>query len=248
MRIVIVFAIFLNLSFCQTVQVKYGVEFGIFGEVGVANATLSKDENSYEITLDAKATGFTNSLSGKRREFFYSKGKVYNGVLVPDFYKHEVYRTKSGKNRIDRKIFTFNHDEKSVHFVREKGVQNEKIEKVSDEKLGYYARNDLLSLFFNFSKMKIPQNKFSLSAVGAKNENGKIDIIIPQDRQKLRVQKELETQSNPFIVFINQKIFSSSKGELYLSLDKNGYASKAILKDVVFFGDIVASIKEIFVK
>nr|MBP3724912.1 DUF3108 domain-containing protein [Campylobacter sp.] len=245
MRFLAVLLILANLAFCESVSVKYIVKFGIFGEIGVADATLVKDETTktYEITLDAKTTGITNSLSGNRREYFCSKGKIIGDLLVPEIYTHEVNRNKKGKMRIERKIFTFNHTKKIVNLKREKGYKDEKLEITSNENLEYFAQNDLLSLFFNFSKLKFSGDKFYTTAVGAKNENGRIDIIIPQNEQKIAIKKELKSKFDPYIVFINQKIFSSSKGELYLSLDERGYANKAILKDVLFFGDIIGEIK-----
>lgn len=245
MRFLAVLLILANLAFCESVSVKYIVKFGIFGEIGVADATLVKDEatKTYEITLDAKTTGLTNSISGNRREYFCSKGKIIGDLLVPEIYTHEVSRNKKGKERIERKIFTFDHTNLVVNLKREKGFKGEELEITSNQKLEYFAQNDLLSLFFNFSKLKFSGDKFYTTAVGAKNENGRIDIVIPQNEQKIAIKKELESEFDPYIVFINQKIFSSSKGELYLSLDERGYANKAILKDVLFFGDIIGEIK-----
>ena len=235
----------INLAFAESVSVKYAVKFGIFGEIGVANATLVKDEakKTYEIALEAKTTGLTNSISGNRREYFHSKGKIVAGMLLPDIYTHEVNRNKKGKERISRKIFTFDHANSAVNLKRENGYKGEKMD-ISNEKLGYYATNDLLSLFFNFSKLQHASNKYYTTAVGAKNENGRIDIIIPQDKQKTAVQNELGSEFDPYIVFINQKIFSSARGELYLSLNERGYANKAILKNVLLFGDIRAELLE----
>ena len=39
-------------------------------------------------------------------------------------------------------------------------------------------------------------------------------------------------------VIIHQKIFSSSAGHLLLAIGKDGITDKAVLKDVIFFGDI----------
>ena len=150
-------ALMINLAFAESVSVKYAVKFGIFGEIGVANATLVKDEakKTYEIALEAKTTGLTNSISGNRREYFHSKGKIVAGMLLPDIYTHEVNRNKKGKERISRKIFTFDHANSAVNLKRENGYKGEKMD-ISNEKLGYYATNDLLSLFFNFSIIASP--------------------------------------------------------------------------------------------
>ena len=83
---------------------------------------------------------------------------------------------------------------------------------------------------------------FFLTAAGAKNESGRIDVQIPRGKQAKAIQKELETTFAPFIVFINQKIFASKRGELYLSLNAQDIAENVILKDVLFFGDIHAKL------
>ena len=42
-------------------------------------------------------------------------------------------------------------------------------------------------------------------------------------------------------VVLNEPIFSSSKGELLIYLDSDGLAVKAVLEDVLLFGDIVGT-------
>ncbi len=39
---------------------------------------------------------------------------------------------------------------------------------------------------------------------------------------------------------IYQKIFESNKGELMLAVGKDGIAQKAVLKDLIMFGDLVS--------
>ena len=104
----------------------------------------------------------------------------------------------------------------------------------------YYAKDDLLTLFFNIKKYL---NDFSVKedqvfyAVGANKKDGRVDIHIPKVQKQKKFKKILVT--------INQKIFASKKGELNLDLDDNGICQKAVLKDVIFFGDIRGEIKEL---
>ncbi|CZE47460.1 Uncharacterised protein [Campylobacter geochelonis] len=236
--------IFINFAFASEIYMKYDVSFGIFGKVGEADAKLVKHENNatYEISIDAKTTGLANSLSGDRREYFYSTGEIYKDYFLPHLYTHRVERNKGGKVRVDEKIFTFNQRKSQIHFVRYKGEKGN-ISKSDDKILDYYAQNDLLSLFFNFSKIKHDEELYALIAAGANKKDGRVDVFMPSGSKKESLQKALDTKYQPYIVYINQKIFSSKKGELHLSLDENGYAKKAILKDVIFFGDIVGEAK-----
>ena len=150
----------------------------------------------------------------------------------------------------------------------------------------YFATNDLLSLFFNFSKIPHSGDKFFVRAAGAKGADGRIDIQIPRGSAAANIASELgvappsdaDTNSGAaasasssgadtktgttdvnfkghgagtdkqaaaiYVVFINQPIFSSSRGELHLSLNERGYADHAVLKDVLLFGDIRARLVE----
>ena len=213
MRVLAFIFIFASFVFSGEISATYDVKFGIFGKVGEAKTKLIKYENNatYEIYMDAKTTGLANSLSGDRREYFYSYGTIYKDYLIPKFYTQETRRNKKGRQIISKKNYKF----------------------------------DLLTLFFNFSKIKTTHLHFALAVAGAKDKDGLIEIKIPQDKEKSRLQKELDTKYQPYIVFINQKIFSSKRGELHLALDENGYATKAILKDVILFGDIVWELKEL---
>lgn len=234
---------FINFCFSSEISATYTVKFGIFGKVGEAKTKLVKHENNatYEIYVDAKTAGLANNLSGDRREYFYSCGTIYNDILIPKFYTQETRRNKKGRLKVSKKDYEFDEVNKKIKFTKFKGY-DENLEKVSDKILTYYAQNDLLTLFFNFSKIKTDYLHFSLIVAGAKDENGILEIKIPQDKEKIRLQKELDTKYQPYIVFINQKIFSSKRGELHLALDENGYATKAILKDVILFGDIVGEL------
>ncbi|WP_297574853.1 DUF3108 domain-containing protein [uncultured Campylobacter sp.] len=226
----------------EEVHFKYDVSFGIFGKIGSADAVLKSENNSYEITLDAKSSGLAKTLSGNRREYFYSKGEIKDGTLIPEVYIHNIERN-SGKVVVE-KYYTFDHKGKSVYmlrFITKNGLRRKDI----DKKIDYYATNDLLTLFFNFPKLKQDgSSSFVLTAVGANKSDGRVDIIVPSKKESKKLKKELKTHNQPYIVYINEKIFSSKRGKLFVGLDDQGYATKAVLKDVLFFGDITGEVKE----
>ena len=246
MKKLVLFLFFINLVFGAELSAVYDVKFGMFGKVGEAKTKLTtyENNNTYEIYMDAKTFGLANTLSGDRREYFYSVGTIYDGYLIPEIYKHRVERKKDGKIRLSEKIYKLNQRKNEIKFTRYKGW-DDKLEKTDEKILDYYGPNDLLTLFFNFSKIKNYGNHFELIVAGAKDEDGKIEIKIPTSDEEARLKKRLGVDDKPYIVYINQKIFSSKKGELHLAISDEGYATKAILKDVVLFGDIVGELVEI---
>lgn len=255
--------------FSETISAKYEISFGVFGAVGSANTRLVRQGDRYEIVMDAVAQGVAGSLSGQRRESFRSKGRVVAGLLMPDLYVHEVSRKKGKTTKNERKTYAFDYARKTIKFQKFKGTGGE-LQLVSDEILPYFATNDLLSLFFNFSKIPHSGDKFFVRAAGAKSADGRIDIERPRGSAAANIASELgvvppsdaDTNSSAaasakpsehgtdkqaaaiYVVFINQPIFSSSRGELHLSLNEHGYADRAVLKDVLLFGDIRARLVE----
>jgi len=71
----------------ETIKADFKVEFGIIGEIGIANAVLTKDDKVYEINVKLKATGIADTLSGGRKEHHISKGHIENGVMISDYYQ-----------------------------------------------------------------------------------------------------------------------------------------------------------------
>ena len=61
---ILITALMLSTLNAETIKADYKVEFGIIGEIGVANAVLTRNENSYEINVELKATGLAKTLSG----------------------------------------------------------------------------------------------------------------------------------------------------------------------------------------
>ena len=263
--IILTFGI-LNASNHKNIDVSYDVSYGIFGKLGIAKASINFNENTYFIKVNAKATGMAKFLSNGKEEIYTSTGTIEGNTFIPKTY------TKFSKNNSKKvkKIYTFDYENNNVTVEKirnklttvtknhtfggkiESTTQTKWVEERSNDKLKYFAPNDLLSLFFNI-KQAIPNfnkgNNYRLKAVGANKNNGYINIIIPNGKKYKTLEEDLGIKSSEkFIAQINQKIFSSKKGELYISLNKHGICDKAVLKDVVMFGDIVGKMTNFKIK
>lgn len=235
----------------KEIDVSYKITFGIIGEIGVASAKFVTKDDTYLITLEAKTTGIAKSLSGNRKEFFKSEGRVLaNGDLLPLKYEHIVTRQKKRSGFVldiskwkkeehkSTKIFVFNHEKKEVkkQKIKSKGG---KVYSKNVEVEPYYAPNDLLSLFFNFKA--ITQNfqlkkPIKLYAMGANKKDGRVDVMPVSEALKEEIFGL--KAAHIFLAAINQPIFASKNGELFVKLDDDGLCMQALLKDVLFFGDI----------
>lgn len=255
MRLLIItlFFIFNAQAQTKTIQATYEISYGIFGKLGEAKTTLKIiDNNTYAIKVHAYATGFAKVLSSGKEETYESMGNIVNNQFLPKkFIKHS---NNAYKKRI--KEYTFDHKKQHVTlFKREDKLitkytsELEPIKtwshKQSKQTTAFFAQNDLLSLFFNIKQL-IPNFdqgcNYKMKAIGANAKNGSIDIFVPQGKDYKQLTDTLQTNDTKFIAAIHQKIFSSSKGELFISLNKEGFCNKAILKDVLIFGDITGTI------
>ena len=224
----------------ETIKADYKVEFGIFGEIGIANAVLKKDDSSYVIDVELEATGLAKTLSGGRTEHHISKGHIEDGAMVTDLYQV----IKSSGSKTTNKVYRIDHKRKVV--TKEyKRWKNAKLVKDTNETLDFYSKDDLLTLYFNLNnkiKNKVKSDNYTFSAVGAEKQNGNVEIEIPKKSEYSEYKESVGENENSWYAraIIHQDVFSSDKGELMLRIGDDGVTQKAVLKDLIFFGDIRA--------
>jgi len=236
------FVLFITTATAETIEANYKVEFGIFGEIGVANATLIRDDSTYQIDVELEATGLAKKLSGNRKEHHISKGHIENGVMVSDLY--QVIKSHGSKTKT--KIYTIDHNAKIVnkHYKR---WENGELINDTNSSMDYYSKDDLLTLYFNLDDLvehKQKNESYTFTAVGAERQNGSIDVVIPRSDELDEFKEVLgDKDENGWYAraIIYQDIFSSDKGELLLRIGEDGVTQKAVLKDLILFGDIRAT-------
>jgi hypothetical protein len=223
----------------DTMQAQYKVSFGILGEIGIAKAHLERGGGSYRIEIEGISTGFAKSLSRNRKEIQRSEGHIVDGVLVPDRYT--IIRSFADKTILKR--YTIDHAKKSVTRLVEK-KEGDKLVFKEEKHLDFYAPNDLLTLYFNLPRLIPDKDKsayYKFKALGAEKQGGKIEVVVAGKETRSLYENDLGRGGYWYLTaIIHQKIFSSNRGELMLSVDEDGITRKAILKDVVLFGDIRA--------
>ncbi len=249
MKIFFLLLAFLASLFSKDLNATYKVSFGIFGQIGIAKTALHVEGKRYKITVYAKSTGFASFISGNRQEWYESRGVLSNGMFLPDVYVKVVQKEVNigdvfkddAKTLIKRYTLTYKFDHKNRYVMATKVKTEGKNRSERSEKLKYYAKNDLLSMFFNFKylfpKLEIKKHHI-LYAVGANKDSGKIDLF-PLKKREFAGLMGGDLSGLKFMkVILSDKIFASKKGELYLGLGANGLCEKAVLKDVILFGDI----------
>ena len=229
-----------SVATAETITANYKVEFGIFGEIGIANATLTRDENSYEIDVELKATGISKRLSGNREERHISKGHIKDGVMISDMY--QVIKSYSSKTT--NKVYKIDHVNKTV--TKEyKRWKKGKMTSDNSSIIDFYSEDDLLTLYFNLGNKiadKTKSKAYTFTAVGAEKQSGSVDVIIPEKNALDEYRENLGNDEGSWYAraIIHQDIFASDKGELLLRINSNGVTEEAVLKDLIFFGDIRA--------
>ena len=236
--LVLVF-IFISQIQAKVLDVSYEVSFGMFGKLGITDARLETKGDRYTIDIKMKAKGLAKTLSKNRKERHVSKGYIVNGMYISDSYKV----VKSYGEKHIEKHYIIDHKSKKVkkEYLR---TRSGKIEKDEHTVLDFYSENDLLTLYFNLPKMIQGRSKagtYEFGAVGAERQEGTVRVIIPKESDINGYKKTLGEGDYWYLTaIIYQKIFASNKGELMLAVGKEGVAQKAVLKDLIMFGDLVA--------
>jgi hypothetical protein len=240
-------AVFLLLAFVSLFafekRANYDVEYGWFKELGDAKAVLTVNGQNYHIKIEAKTQGVAKFISRNREEVYESYG-----ILTPKGYLPSKFvQYKKWSNKAERTTYFFNHAEKKVLKVKEK-YEDSKLSDKNTEENKYYADNDILTLYFNISDdfvgMKAGSQKVYF-AVGANPKDGRVDLVIPSGEKLSDIKEAFDgvKASSYVIVYINQKIFSSDRGELWIAFDYKNDCVRATLKDVLFFGDVRGILK-----
>lgn len=134
--------------------------------------------------------------------------------------------------------YRLDHAKKQIFETREdcKGEQCSRASKMLDPKR--YAPDDILTLYHNvtFDFERSGARSLTAAAVGSKEP---VEVLIPEgDRLKI-ARKTFDNQPGLYLVVVlNQEIFTSKEGELYINLDSDRVASKAVLKKTLLFGDV----------
>lgn len=228
-----------NFIYAQKVIVNFNVSYGVFGKIGTANAVLKKNEKTYTLEMKLATTRLAKVLSSGRKEHHTSKGHIEEGLMVSDWYKV----TRSKGDSVVHKEYRIDHKRKKV-FKKYTKYKKAKLVSERNTTLEYYAKDDLMTLYFNLDsaiKEKRNPKTYVYKAVGAERQKGKVTVIIPGENALKQYKKDLGEDSFWYATaIIHQKIFSSKEGRLMLGIAEDGITNKAVLKDVIFFGDIRA--------
>ncbi|MDR3163143.1 MAG: DUF3108 domain-containing protein [Helicobacteraceae bacterium] len=234
MRILFIFTFAFCWASAYESYASYEVSYSFF-TLGEAEAYLKKDENgTYESSIYAKATGFAGVMSGHREERYKSAGRVVKGMLVPEQFES---RTKSDKKSRYFGVFFDLENDNATAFKENCHEERCTYESfvLSDEN---YTTQDILTLYHNLTAMFVAsgEKRIETRAVGSKKP---VVIEIPEGK-KLKTANELlkKEKGTYLLALLNQEIFTSDVGELYVNLDEDNIVKYAVLKDTFLFGDV----------
>ncbi|MFT7823882.1 MAG: DUF3108 domain-containing protein [Sulfurimonas sp.] len=226
-------------SEAEVLDVKYKVTFGLFGELGYSQAHLETEGDRYTITIEARATGLARILSRDRKEKHISRGFISHGRYYASRYTVET----SYGNKRTYKRYQIDHQSKKVIKTKEK-YKEEKLISRERQTLRFYSSDDPLTLYFNLPGLiheGTAPGRYKFKAIGTENQEGTVELILPEKKKLPEYQKVLGSGDYLYLTaIIDQNIFLSDKGELMIAVGKEGIAQKAVLKDLIMFGDLTA--------
>lgn len=236
-RIFIVCGLFLLLgSFAsaKVIELDYKATFGIFGTVGIIENKLTQDDKTYEIDSTVELSGLAKILLSGQTERYISKGHMEKGLMVSDFYQMITKK----KDKVVSKEYNINHKEKYVTKRHRKWFKG-KLVKDHTEKLTFYAKDDLLTLYFNLGTAVDKKGETRIfNAVGLEKQNGQVQITVPDDREVAAYKKDLGEGASLYAkALIHQKNFRKKKGDILLAVGEDRFIYRSVIKDILFYGD-----------
>ena len=232
--------------FAKNMQVDYRVEFGVVGTVGKIHTEYHERNKKYLIDTNLSAVGLiANSVTHHLKERHLCKGYITKDKrrIATSYQMLKTY----GEYR-SMTLYTIDHKDKKViktykKWLKRKGLSDRKIADYSYA-LDYYAVDDMVTLFLNLSykiKDKTLPKHYRFKAAGADKEHGNVDISIPTSKQAKEMTKLLgKTKKGEWLMnlVMHRQLYGSKQGELMVRMSKESTIEKAVLKDLIFFGDV----------
>jgi len=220
----------------KSVQVNYKGTFGVFGKVGTIYNTIDQNTTNYQIETNVKLAGVAKMILGGQKEHYLSRGHIENGLMVSDYY----VMTSAKKDKKVMKEYYIDHTKKKT-YKRYRKWKHGKLVKDQKKDLGFYAKDDLLTLYFNMDKYVRAHPKgsvFTVKAVGLEKQKGIVKITVPSPKEIHRYQKDLGSQAAWYAkALIVQENFRKKKGDILLAGSQDGFIQKAVIKDILMYGD-----------
>ena len=232
----VLLSLFISNVSAEVKQINYVAKFGIFGTVGMLKTKMTKKSNRYELVTDIELRGVAKMILDNHEEQHVSKGRVINGLMVSDTY---TIKQDRGTKKV-KKEYKINHKQKTVS-KRVREWKKGKLVKDKTEVLKFYAKDDLLTLYFNLNnalKNKKKGKTYLFKAVGLEKQEGKAYITVPNSSQLPSYQEDLGNTATQYAkVLIHQRNFRKKKGDILISIAKDGFIEKSVIKDVLLYGD-----------
>lgn len=225
----------------QRIEATFSVEFGIFGQVAEAKVTLDKKKDRYTLDATVHTIGkLARTATDNLQERHISKGRIdKEGFLVTYMYQMIKHFGDYKSNT----LYRVDHKKKELHRLYQKWKNNKPIVNQSMI-LGYYARDDLMTLFLNLTK-HIPKKQqaktYHFDVVGADRKYGRVDVQIPTKRTRKMMQSligSLDPDTWYSRLIMHRKLYGSKQGELDIRMGSGGFLEEGVLKDLIFFGDV----------
>jgi len=205
------------------------------------NVTIAIKNNKYTIKSISKAIGMIGAFNTKITQYI-SRGKYIKKHFMPYIFIKKV------TNRDERRVTEvyFNHRTKITTGTNKVFKLEDNyfaIVKKTDINISKGMQNDIVTLLFNLpyysNKYKVG-DEVKIRAVDASKEDGYFHIKLPNKKETTIAKKQLNTNIEKIIIiYIDEPIFDTDRGELILAIEEDGVFTKALLKNVSFFGDIL---------
>ncbi len=232
--LVTLFTLMSEVTYAKTTQLNYKATFGIFGTVGTIKNTLTQNAKTYTIKTTVKLAGLAKVIMGGQVEEYISQGHIENGLMISDKYT----MTSTKKEKVVKKEYVINHKKKYVNKRYRKWIKGKLVQERKD-KLAFYAKDDLLTLYFNLGHaVKEKGKRYLFKAVGLEKQQGKVYITVPSDTKNTSYKKDLGIGAKFYAkALIHQRNFRKKKGDILLAIGQDGFIKKSVIKDILMYGD-----------
>lgn len=224
---------------------QYDISFLWFSRIATGELSLQPAEEAgqWRAQLGAQTQGVAAWLTSERAQQYTSLMTLDKaGRLTALRHDSKAVKTEDGRQRIRLKSYLFDHEgQRIVEKVDRDGRKKEEIQPMPPD-----TPSDVLTAFFNvrrgvYGPLKAG-NRFRIPAYSRK---GPTEIIVDVlgARQRPRRPK-FPDQGLLLAVQVDQEIFDTNDGIVYVWLDEQGRPAQVVVENVVGLGDVRCTLRE----
>ncbi|WP_303722800.1 DUF3108 domain-containing protein [Malonomonas rubra] len=228
-------------------RLAYDVSFLWFKNLAEGTISLERGDKpgTYLAVMEARTRGFAAFVTKHRIEKYQTLMEIGpNGLLRPLVHSSHTFKGQGDQQKEKRTSYSFNYDNRQVHYQKMKYQQIAVDENLPLETEGPVY--DILSAFYNLRLEAFGALDGDEIHLPTFHRKGIEEIVVaPLKNEKHADNRFFANQGTLCKVLVDPSVFKTDGSELFVSFDRQNRLERGIIKNVIGLGDVKGVLRQV---